>query len=794
MMAAEANDDARTTAAPVVDVVIANHDLRRPVARAAASALSGTTPVLVTIVAHHLRRDEMEVALGSLAEDPRIRVLEYHDGVHSPAGPMNFGIRSGSAPYVMLLGSDDFFDPDAIDRWVQTAETLGADYLIGPQRDRNGVLLRDPLTRRGRVTRLDVSRDRLAYRLALFGLMRRDYLDRLGLTLSEGVATGEDIELSLALMTRGGEVSYDASLPGYVLSDDIEGRVTAMPRPAAVELEALTRLRDRPWIGSLEPSARTAVAVMMARFIVVPAVLRRPSVDEWASDDLDALAGIVGWLRRLDPRGLDSVSVADRRVLDAALTRDTAVLMAAADRRRSGPRWTRAVTPSPWAVLAVDSPLRRAINLSRPPAKRERRGTDADEPVPPGALTAVQRGTATARSRTRLPSWVNTVIEYVADHPGSLPGRLAALRFGRIRAEDVPAPTSVPDSPVRVYIGPVNYSGQGYAWARALESADPQTECRNMNVATAEDFAFRADTDVPVAVYQRSRTWQKAQLDVVRRFSHVLVEAEKPLFGRLFLRDVEREAEVLASAGVRTAYIAHGTDVRLPSRHAGLTKWSPFLDTDIYLARHETEARRNIELLVRLGRPTFVSTPDLLADLPFARWCPVVVNIDHLKGAGRGEARAVPVVAHIPTNPWIKGTDMIRPALRRLHDRGVIEYREITGGLPSTQMQATWADADIVLDQFRLGSYGVAACEAMGAGAVVVGHVIDDVRRTVRAASGVDLPIVEADPETIETVIADLAADDTRRRRLASDGAAFVSTAHDGRMSAAALNEHWIRA
>ncbi|MBN9154214.1 MAG: glycosyltransferase [Microbacterium sp.] len=781
--------------APVVDVVIANHDLRRPVTRAVASALAGRTAVRVTVVAHHLRADDMRAALGALGDDPRVRVLEFSDGVPSPAGPMNVGIRAGSAPYVMLLGSDDYLEPGTIDRWVEAARAFGSDYLIGPQRDLNGRSLRDPLTRRGRLTALDAGRDRLAYRLALFGLIRREYLDRLGIMLSEGVATGEDIELSLALVTRGGVVSYDPSLPGYVLSDEEEDRVTTTSRPASRDLEALTRLRERPWIAALEPAARTAVAVMMARFILVPAVLRRPEPEEWSATDADAVADVAAWLSALDPRGLASLSIADHRVLAAASARDPRALVAAAERHHRGPRWTRAITASPLAVFAVDSPLRRAAILVRPaPGDRPSAAGPGVAPGPGSPLTPTQRGTAAARSRGRLPSWANRVIEYVADHPASIPGRIAALRFGRVRPQDVPPPTAVPDAAVRVYIGPVNYSEQGYAWARALESADPRLQCRNMSVVSPGGYAFRADTEVPVAVYQRSRTWQRAQLDAVRGFTHVLVEAEKPLFGRLFLRDVAREADILTAAGVSTAYMAHGTDVRLPSRHATRTVWSPYRDTDIYLARHEIEAERNIALLTRLGRPTFVSTPDLLADLPFAHWCPVVVDVDRWRAPDRPPARAVPVVAHLPTNPWIKGTDLIRPALRRLHDRGVIEYREITAGVPSAQMPATWADADIVLDQFRLGSYGVAACEAMAAGAVVVGHVLEDVRRTVEQVSGIALPLVEADPDTIEEVVLGLATDPERRARLGVDGAAFVATVHDGRISATVLREQWIRA
>ncbi|MBN9181597.1 MAG: hypothetical protein J0I66_01020, partial [Microbacterium sp.] len=59
---------------------------------------------------------------------------------------------------------------------------------------------------------------------------------------------------------------------------------------------------------------------------------------------------------------------------------------------------------------------------------------------------------------------------------------------------------------------------------------------------------------------------------------------------------------------------------------------------------------------------------------------------------------------------------------------------------------------------------------------------------------GIALPLVEADPDTIEEVVLGLATDPERRARLGVDGAAFVATVHDGRISATVLREQWIRA
>lgn len=396
-------------------------------------------------------------------------------------------------------------------------------------------------------------------------------------------------------------------------------------------------------------------------------------------------------------------------------------------------------------------------------------------------------------SRNRLPRWVNRSIDYVADNPESLPGRLAALSLGRISDADVPRPTSVPDTPVRVYIAPTNYAAQGHAWARALDAASSRVGAKNMAVEVPGGFAFDADTEVPVAVYHRSRRWQESELDAVERFTHVLFEAGRPIFGRLLGRSIEREVAELGSRGISTAFMCHGTDVRLPSSHVRRTPWSPYADPELYVDRLERLARRYADQLDRFDRPIFVSTPDLLADVPRATWCPVVVDAARWGRPRRLAGGRVPVVAHVPSNGAVKGTALVRPAMERLAAEGVIEYREIHG-VPSRAMPEVWAEADVVLDQFRLGSYGVAACEAMAAGSVVVGHVLEETRAVVSRDAGMELPVVEATPDTIEGVVRALVEDPARREALTAAGREFVSHTHDGRLSSRVLLDHWIEA
>ena len=393
-------------------------------------------------------------------------------------------------------------------------------------------------------------------------------------------------------------------------------------------------------------------------------------------------------------------------------------------------------------------------------------------------------------NRTKLPRFVNRTIDYIAEHPDSPLGRLAARSLGSTRPEDLPAPTAAPETDVRVYIGPTNYAEQGWAWARALEASG--VGARNMAVDVPGGFSFRADTEVPVPAYTSSELWQNAELEAVSAFTHVLFEAERPLFGRLFGRDVEREDTELIARGLSTAFMCHGSDIRLPSRHTDFTSWSPFGERDPYVDKLERDAARNGEMLARTTRPIFVSTPDLLADVPQATWCPVVVDVDRWSAAIGPASTTTPVqVAHVPSKSVIKGTPLIEPVLSVLDDEGLVQYSPISG-VPSAKMPEVYGAADIVLDQFRLGSYGVAACEAMAAGCVVVGHVVPFVREHVAAVTGQKLPIVEATPDTLEQVLRELIADPQRRAELIAAGASFVRNVHDGRMSAAVLRTGWI--
>ncbi len=334
---------------------------------------------------------------------------------------------------------------------------------------------------------------------------------------------------------------------------------------------------------------------------------------------------------------------------------------------------------------------------------------------------------------------------------------------------------------VRGLIAPANFAAQGYYWARAAELL-PDVSCVNLRFYRPESTVNEpADFDVPINVGQFSHLWARKQQQILKmEFTHVLLEAEMPLFGALYNADIEAEIRALQHAGLKVATVAHGSDVRLPSLHRELEPSSPFFDpldgiTDIL----EQKVTRNLKILDRLGLPEFVSTPDLLEFRPKAKWLPTYVTPDRwLELPLRPQTIKPPKVLQlIPQNPHLKGTIPISDVLRQLHHERTIELVQVTR-IPTSEMPALIGTVDIVVEQVGMGLYGVLGLESMLAGKVVVAQVWDSVRRQITADTGLNLPIVEANARTLHTVIKELASDPDRRARLSVESRNFAAEAH----------------
>jgi len=370
-----------------------------------------------------------------------------------------------------------------------------------------------------------------------------------------------------------------------------------------------------------------------------------------------------------------------------------------------------------------------------------------------------------------------------------------AIASGVDRARGVtPPPPPLPDTgkKYRLLVGPVNYAGQGYRWSRALEESG-EVSARNFVHTENNVLQYDADYLVTWRTAEHSRAWQRSMVEAIARdYTHVLIEACYPVLGGMYSGDMRRQVALMQDAGVKVGIVGHGTDVRLPSTHMEADPWSYF-HNDVWVpaALLEPVVAKNLRFISDMDVPTFVSTAGLLIDVPKAHFLGVIVDPQKWANDTPVLTRDRIKVVHAPTNPNLKGTIDVAPIARRLHDEGVIEYVEITG-IPNDRMPAVFADADVVLDQFRTGDYGVGACETMASGRIVLAHVTEQVRAEVARAARMPLPIPETTIDTVEEVLRDIAARREHYRALAADGPEFVRRLHNGDFSRSVLMTHFL--
>jgi hypothetical protein len=136
---------------------------------------------------------------------------------------------------------------------------------------------------------------------------------------------------------------------------------------------------------------------------------------------------------------------------------------------------------------------------------------------------------------------------------------------------------------------------------------------------------------------------------------------------------------------------------------------------------------------------------------------------------------AVPRVLHAASHPEVKGTELVRAAVKRLQSEGAIfEYVELVRQ-PHQAVLSALARCDIVVDQlFSDTPVAGLATEACAAGKpVIVGGYLWD--QLDEAMPSVPLPrTVRTHPDSLSDALATLVGDPSLRRQIGSEARDFV--------------------
>jgi glycosyltransferase involved in cell wall biosynthesis len=113
-------------------------------------------------------------------------------------------------------------------------------------------------------------------------------------------------------------------------------------------------------------------------------------------------------------------------------------------------------------------------------------------------------------------------------------------------------------------------------------------------------------------------------------------------------------------------------------------------------------------------------------------------------------------VVHAPSKRAVKGTEAVIAAVESLRARGAPIELDLIEGIPNREARLRYAAADVIVDQLKIGWYGMFAIESMALAKPVVVHLDEEAAAETEEAFGLELPLVRANEENLENVLAGL--------------------------------------
>jgi len=346
-----------------------------------------------------------------------------------------------------------------------------------------------------------------------------------------------------------------------------------------------------------------------------------------------------------------------------------------------------------------------------------------------------------------------------------------------------------------ILLGATNSAGQANSWAMALRKAGRSAQ--SLQIVSDENGSwFNADHTINRSQWKPIDFRKQLFKEITLQNSGVLLESLRPIFAlnqpSLFTAEEGLNDLIdLWRAGLKVAVVFHGSDIRDQLHHAKMDEFSPYRNPVDPAKFEAVRIRADQTRLVarKLNRHRikhFVTTPDLLHELPDATWLPAVIDIDNFKTNTSIKSSGGPLkVLFLPSNGWLKSEGLVTPVLNDLEKAGVIKL-VAKGAVSNAEMPALIESADVVIDRFD-GVVGVASIEAMAAKRLVIANVAPWIYNKAEVTP----PVIHATPKTLADKLQEIAGNNFNHQQITDAGFEYVSKWHDGRESATRLN-HWL--
>ena len=158
------------------------------------------------------------------------------------------------------------------------------------------------------------------------------------------------------------------------------------------------------------------------------------------------------------------------------------------------------------------------------------------------------------------------------------------------------------------------------------------------------------------------------------------------------------------------------------------------------------------------------------------------IDLEKWQYVGTDSKRNGVTIAHAPSNRMIKGTRHILQVIARLKEEGYEIDFMLLENMSNMKVRQVCEEADLVIDQLLLESYGIFAIECMALGKPVLCRIDEHFQECYP-----DLPIVNTNPQNLYDNLKMLIEDPRRRAATGEMGRRYVEEVHNAKRIARQL-------
>lgn len=231
---------------------------------------------------------------------------------------------------------------------------------------------------------------------------------------------------------------------------------------------------------------------------------------------------------------------------------------------------------------------------------------------------------------------------------------------------------------------------------------------------------------------------------------------------------------LLKTLGKVVIYSYRGTEARLESVFRKVAPYH-YCDEGLSFLKKfpEQEQKIMMSFISGVADRVLVPDPELQTYVPNAIIVPRAIDLNEWPNVGV-KNQDNPLVVHAPSRKAVKGSESVIAAVKQLKNEGLNFNFELIEGLSNVEARKRYEQADVIIDQLRIGWYGVLAVEGMALGKAVISYIRNDLKHHL----GNSPPIALANPDNITDVLRSLIQDKERRIKLGITARQYCEKIH----------------